>query len=99
MSLDELRQRWSWKPIANCPGRYVLTGAPRGLSPGQLLGCDAKIQEFQTPHARDTVLVVVCEGGGLISYRRPDGTYCHTLNTKEGFDRKIDQLGLRLESG
>jgi hypothetical protein len=40
------------------------------------------------------VLVVVCEGGGLISYRKPDGSYVHTLNTKEGLNRKLDQLGL-----
>lgn len=99
MSFDELRERWAWKPIANCPGRYVLTGADTHLSPGELLGSEVKIQEFQTRHARDTVLLVVCEGGGLISYRRPDGTYCHTLNTNEGFARKIDQLGLRLEPG
>jgi hypothetical protein len=99
MSFDELRQRWPWKPIANCPGRYVLTGGGTDLSPGQVLGCDARVREFQTPHARDTVLVVVCEGWGLISYRRIDGTYCHTLNTNEGLARKMDQLGLRLEPG
>jgi len=99
MSFDELRERWSWKPIANCPGRYVLRSAGTNLSPRELLGCDAKIHQFQTPHARDTVLVVVGEGGGLISYWRPDGTYCHTLNTKEGLARKLEQLGLRLEPG
>jgi hypothetical protein len=94
MSFDELRTRWTWKPIPHCPGRYVLQGGATDLTPAQLLNCDAAVQEFQTPHARDTVVVAVCEGGGLISYRRPDGTYCHTLNTAEGLARKLHQLGL-----
>jgi hypothetical protein len=34
--------------------------------------------------------------GGLISYRRPDGTFLHTLNTAEGFARKLSDLGIEL---
>jgi hypothetical protein len=33
------------------------------------------------------------EDGGLISYRKPDGSFNHTL---EGLDRKLRQLGIRM---
>jgi hypothetical protein len=44
--------------------------------------------------SRDPVLVARFADGGLISYRRADGTYVHTLNTREGLERKLAQLGL-----
>ena len=56
----------------------------------------ATIYRVQT--ARDQVLVVEFEGGGLISYLREDGTLMHTLNTSEGFHRKLRQLGVELEA-
>jgi len=34
--------------------------------------------------------------GGLISYKRRDGTFLHTLNTAEGFARKLADLGIEL---
>ena len=49
--------------------------------------------------ARDPVLVVEFEGGGLISCLREAGTLMHTLNTSEGFHRKLRQLGVDLEAG
>ena len=49
--------------------------------------------------ARDPVLVVEFEGGGLISYLREAGTLMHTLNTAEGFRRKLRQLGVELKEG
>ncbi len=45
-------------------------------------------------NARDAVVVTPLEGGGLISYKREDGTYRHTLNTPEGFARKLADLGI-----
>jgi hypothetical protein len=44
--------------------------------------------------AKDTVIITPIENGGIISFRRQDGTYLHTLNTKEGFARKRADLGL-----
>ena len=32
--------------------------------------------------------------GGLISFRKDDGRYVHTLNTEEGFARKCRELGI-----
>jgi hypothetical protein len=93
MTFDLMFQSWTWKPIPHCPGRFVLRGAPADLLPEKLLAGEMDVQEFPTTKARDKVLVAEFEGGGLISYARPDGTYCDTLNTTEGFGRKLAQLG------
>ncbi len=95
MTFDELENRWGWKPMRGCPGRYILPGNEFNGSPHDLLGAQAKLDEFRVDTARDPVLVAcLAQGGGLISYRRPDSTYVHTLNTEEGFRRKLDQLGI-----
>ncbi|MEW6735277.1 MAG: hypothetical protein AB1489_28555 [Acidobacteriota bacterium] len=52
---------------------------------------------FQVAKARDTVIVACLDRGGLISYKRVDGTYLHTLNTAEGFVRKLLALGIELK--
>jgi hypothetical protein len=38
------------------------------------------------------VVIVQLADGGLISYRKPDGRYLHTLATPEAFERKLGQL-------
>lgn len=85
--------RWSWKPLPNCPGRFVLSTAPSRLPP-QSVAPDVAIVEHRVAGSRDPVLVARFADGGLISYRRADGTYVHTLNTHEGLERKLAQLGL-----
>lgn len=57
-----------------------------------LCGSDVLIQHFQSPQAKDPVCVVLFENGGLISYLKPEGIFIHTLNTLEGFERKLRQL-------
>jgi hypothetical protein len=94
IKFDELMARWSWKPIRNCPGRYVMCAAPVDLSPEDLLGRDTEVRRFRVRAAKDTVLIARLDKGGLISYSRADGTYLHTLNTAEGFERKLSNLGL-----
>ncbi len=42
----------------------------------------------------DPVVIVQLPDGGLISYRKPDGRYLHTLATPEAFERKVRQLGI-----
>ena len=80
--------------MRNCPGRYILTESPE-LQPGDIMP-GAPVREFRVPSAPDPVLIVVFDGGGIISYRKPDGSYQHTLNTTEGFRRKLEQLGISL---
>ena len=51
--------------------------------------------EHLTDTAKDPVIVTPFEDGGLISYRKAGGMFLHTLNTREGFERKLRQLGVR----
>jgi hypothetical protein len=94
MTFDCVATAWNWKPIRNCPGRYILQGVPTNLSPQELLGDEVEVKEYQVDAAQDAVLIARLEGGGLISYRREDGSFLHTLNTPEGFTRKLSQLGI-----
>ena len=99
MTFDQLKNRWGWKPMRGCPGRYTLPGTEFNGSPYDLLGAQTKLHEFRVDAAEDPVVVArLAQGGGLISYRRADGKYVHTLNTEEGFRRKLDQLGIRFEA-
>ena len=99
-NFDELMHERAWRPIRNCPGRYTLVdtgiGEPGSLSVDELVGADARTQEFRSDRARDLVLVARIAGGGIIAYRRPDGSCLLTLNTEEGLRRKLEQLGISL---
>ena len=97
-TFETLKANWTWKPIRNCPGRYILYGALASLSPQDLLGSEVKLNEYHVPGAKDTVIVADLGDGGLISYQRADGTYVHTLNTAEGFERKLRSLGIDLSA-
>lgn len=98
MTFAELFEKFSWRPIKNCPGRYVLQGAegkPRRIE--ELTGSKLAVTEHKVSAARDLVLVAALDcGGGIISYQREDGSFLHTLNTCEGFHRKLGQLGVHL---
>ncbi|HWN98294.1 MAG TPA: hypothetical protein VNS63_03385 [Blastocatellia bacterium] len=97
VSLEQIAGAWDWQPIRNCPGRYALRGAVH-LTVQEIAGCEIEVSEFQSAVARDTVLVAELAGGGLISYRRADGSLLHTLNTTEGFGRKLKQLGIERDA-
>ncbi len=99
MTFDQLKARWRWAPIRDCPGRFVLAlpGRPGHgtiLTPADVAGQGLVTGTFAPAAARDAVVVARLDAGGLISYRRRDGTYVHTLNTPEGFARKLAQLGI-----
>jgi len=94
MTLDDLMKAWTWRPIPGCPGRYTLREASPYLSLEALLGPGAQAIEFRVEAAKDAVLVVSLDRGGVISYKRDDGSFLHTLNTEEGFERKLAQLGI-----
>ena len=82
-TFQELRARWPW------------TEQP--ISFEVLLDCSYISQAFSSPAAQDSILVVPLEDGGLISYRQTDGRLIHTLNTPEGFSRKLHQLEITLQ--
>ena len=95
-TVKNLLDRLEWKPIRNCPGRFVLRTPNPSLSIEFLLGPDHHVQKFCSPLAKDKVLVVKLEDGGLITYSRSDGSFLHTLNTTEGFSRKLQQLKIAM---
>jgi hypothetical protein len=94
MTFDQLLESRDWKPIRNCPGRFILSGAKANLSYDELLGEAVDVGVYHVDTAQDTVLIVKLDNGGLISYKRADGSVVHTLNTPEGFRRKLLQLGI-----
>lgn len=89
-----LMQAWPWEAIPGCPGRFVLRTDRTDLRPEHLVGTHVALREYNTPAARDPVLVARFTGGGLISYRHGDGGFTHTLNTDAGLARKLAQLGI-----
>ena len=98
MTFDAAKRLGKWTPIRECPGRFVLRGVLPAFSIVDLLGDMAGVQQFQSPKAQDMVWVACLEDGGVISYRRLVGTWRHTLNTEEGFRRKLEQLEISLPS-
>ena len=83
--------------MPNCPGRFRLTGQGQEFTPAVIVGASLTEFEFRVSGARDPVIVVPFgDGTGLISYRRSSDSYVHTLNTQEGFTRKLEQLGIEL---
>jgi hypothetical protein len=90
-----LFDRWAWRPIPNCPGRYVQVAGPLATPPDGIVPGTTGGSEHVCATAKDPVIVTPFDDGGLISYRKADGTFLHTLNTREGFERKLRQLGIR----
>ncbi len=89
-----LKSRWAWRPIPNCPGRFVMSGGATRLTPVEIVGSDTPTTEHHVSTATDPVVVARFADGGLISYKKADGTFVHTLNTIEGFERKLHQFGI-----
>lgn len=99
MTFNELLSAREWKMIPGCPGRYVLVEPEPFLTPENLAQTSRPAEEYRVKAARDAVLVLRLEGGGLISYRRPDGSFWHTLNDNPGLQRKLAQLGIPSAAG
>jgi len=93
-----LMASWPWVAIPHCPGRFVLKAHREDLLPSLSAAAAGATREFRVAACRDPVRVTPLEDGGLISYRQADGGYTHTLNTPEGFARKLAQLGIALDS-
>lgn len=94
MSFEELSGRFSWSPIRNCPGRWSLLMRECASPPESLTGPEAPSKRCAVETLRDEVAVTLLEGGGLISYRKADGRWLHTLNDPDGLARKLLQLGI-----
>jgi hypothetical protein len=98
MTYAELYERLCWRPIRNCPGRFVLRReSPDNPRIEDLIGDQYETGEYEVSAVRDVVVVAALDEGGIISYKRADGSLLHTLNTPEGFERKLRQLGINLQ--
>jgi hypothetical protein len=102
LSFEGLLNKYSWKEIPNCPGRYVLRkkdGDKNSLTPQLFLDKpDLEINSYTTPVAKDKVYVIkFSDNGGLLSYSKPDGGYVHTLNNPSGLIRKLNHLQIVLQ--
>ena len=91
-TFQEIWARWPWRPIRNCPGRFILPRTDQPVTFDTLLGFSSPFHEYSSPATKDPVLVLPIDDGGIISYRQLDGHLIHTLNTPEGFSRKLQQL-------
>jgi len=94
MSFDELIGRFCWTSIRNCPGRWSLRMSECDAPPETLAGPGAPSRRCSIETIRNEVAVTWLEGGGLISYRKADGRWLHTLNDAGGLERKLRQLGI-----
>lgn len=92
--LCQLMTTRNWRPIPNCPGRYVLAEGVSAESPQQLAATAVAAIRHVVSRARDPLWVIAFDEGGLISYERGDGRWLHTLNDADGFTRKLLDLGI-----
>lgn len=90
----EVFNRWTWKPIRHCPGRYIFAEGVSRLTAGELTEGNFPVLELSTEIAADKVIVMKFDdgSGGIISYKKDDSFFLHTLNDAEGFARKLAQL-------
>ena len=83
----------NWKPIRNCPGRFLMIGGRSEIPVEKIAESANPVVEISTESVPDRVFKMeFADGGGIISYVKDDGRFIHTLNTKEGFERKLEQL-------
>lgn len=92
-TVEELLATYGGRPIRNCPGRYVLPASKTQCPPEQIVG-EGVSRVFEHTTVKDTVVVTWIEDWGLISYHRRDGSWCHTVNEPDGFERKLTSLGI-----
>ena len=91
---NKLFRQWSWKPIRNCPGRFILTGRAVRTSAVAMAGTGLSAYKFSSRHAPDKITVVKFSdgSGGLISFGKEHDRFLHTLGDSDGFERKLRQL-------
>ena len=97
MDFETLLKDFRWRPIRNCPGRFILARQTEAEALDRLLEAGPRPRVYPPGPTPDTVLVRAIEGGGVISYQKRGGRHLHTLNTPEGFHRKLRQLGIETE--
>ena len=98
LNFQILKDKYTWKEINNCPGRFVLKTTNKTISIEELLNEKPNINHAKSSKVPDEILIARFTDGGIITYKKNDGTFIHTLNTKEGFNRKLNDLGIDPET-
>jgi hypothetical protein len=62
--------------------------------PANLVGEEAPVKTYRRAEIPDKIYICSLPDGGLISYQKADGTFIHTVNTPDGFQRKLSLLGI-----
>lgn len=93
-TVADLLNEYDWKQIPNCQGRFTMAEQKPDLTITELLGKDCEPVQVDSVMARDEILIVPLDDGGVISYQRANGGCVHTLNTPDGFRRKLQDLGI-----
>ena len=83
--------QYNWKPIAGCPGRYILAEGVTSSSICELIGSEVVVMSQVFQNAPDPVSFCFFKGRGLIAYVKPNG-FLHTLCNEEGMERKMKML-------
>ena len=97
MDFKTLKNKYDWKEIYGCPGRFILKNADKITTPEELLNEKVIINSIRRDDTSDEILIARFKDGGLISYKKTDGTIIHTLNTEEGFLKKLQKLNIKPE--
>ena len=92
-SFRDIYNAFKWKPIYGCPGRYILHEEQQ-YTLTEITGGRTDRMTFSTPKARDIVCVIILDDGGIISYKKEDGFFIHTLNNTSGFLKKLKMLDI-----
>jgi hypothetical protein len=63
---------------------------------GEIVGDEVHVTVYDVPSTPDQVMVARVRGGGILTFRKPDGSHVHTLNTVDGLRRRLARLGIDL---
>ena len=96
-TFEQVFDKWNWKEIRHCPGRFIFARGRSRLTCEEIIGIEIKIYKFKSEKVVDEILVArFATGGGLVSYVKEEHQFLHTLNNEDGFTRKLHQLGIAL---
>jgi len=96
ITVRSLLTEYAWRPIAHCPGRWVLADTAAVACLDQLLQSRSDVTRRVVDEAPDPVWILPLSDGGLISFQKKDMSFVHTLGTEDGFNRKLTQLAITL---
>ena len=96
MTFYSFLKKYKWKEIHRCPGRYTLSGE-YNIKIQELSGTTEIPDIYYSEQVQDPFYIIPLIDGGIISYIKSDGVLIHTLNTLEGFIRKLKDLGIEVD--